>query len=370
MGTRSSTRKRAGHLTPPGSPSRPADITELRPKQTADFRCALDADFAYPLFAAVLEGYDRKLAEVEAQLCEESRSGRPERAPVPVLRLQGDAEAVPGRTKQTLCAALRDPAGHRPHHSRVRGDRSTDQLRIVAHASDDPVASAESFQPCKDECHTLERQRERDHAAAVDGGWDLVLGHLCRLRVNGEHRALHRMARQPVTLTRPAVRTAEGEHPRVLARTIVVQGRRWIALRAALELVDVGGRLRQQRAHGGQLRLVGEMRSGCDCEVARVEVVPRACEPDRLQRRRRGAHERDERWIAGLGDDRTILHGDRVHAVNRLDGPAAAHGYPERLYGAETKCLSYPRWRRGDALSTIRFPRSRSSRPGRLTSRR
>src|SRR5436305_12422080 len=108
MGTRSSTRKRAGHLTPPGSPSRPADITELRPKQTADFRCALDADFAYPLFAAVLEGYDRKLAQVEAQLCEESRNRRPERAPVTVLRRHGGPEALPSSTKQTHRAPLRN----------------------------------------------------------------------------------------------------------------------------------------------------------------------------------------------------------------------------------------------------------------------
>jgi hypothetical protein len=36
-----------------------------------------------------------------------------------------------------------------------------------------------------------------------------------------------------------------------------------------------------------------------------------------------------------------------VDAMDRLDDVPTAHGYPDRVDAAETKCLSYPRWRRG-----------------------
>ena len=45
----------------------------------------------------------------------------------------------------------------------------------------------------------------------------------------------------------------------------------------------------------------------------------------------------DQRRIARRSDQGAVLHGDRVHAVNRLDNVAAAHGYPDRLDAMETK---------------------------------
>src|SRR5207302_4388454 len=123
MGTRSSTRKRAGHSTPPGSPSRPPDITELRRKQTADFRRALDADFAHPLFAGVYEGHDFELAEAEAELSEDGRGCVPKCATVAVLRLQRHAEPVPGGTEQAFRSTLRDPARQRAHQPGVGRER-------------------------------------------------------------------------------------------------------------------------------------------------------------------------------------------------------------------------------------------------------
>ena len=41
--------------------------------------------------------------------------------------------------------------------------------------------------------------------------------------------------------------------------------------------------------------------------------------------------------VARLCDDGTILHGDSVNAVDRLDRPAAPHGYIEWLDVAETR---------------------------------
>ena len=79
---------------------------------------------------------------------------------------------------------------------------------------------------------------------------------------------------------------------------------------------------------GRELRLVGQVRGRGDREVALVEVLTRARERLGLDRLRGGAHERDEARVAGRRDDLAVPNGDRVHAVHRLDGLAAAARLP------------------------------------------
>ena len=100
--------------------------------------------------------------------------------------------------------------------------------------------------------HPLERERERHDAAPVAGRLvGLDLGGLRMSLVTGP---LHRMLGRVVAVRRPTAGSAEGEHPRVLSRAVVVDLLRRPALLEA-ELEIVLGRLgaRKQRAHGGHL---------------------------------------------------------------------------------------------------------------------
>src|SRR6266550_2712708 len=100
MGTRSTCNtQKSRNQTHSRLTSRQPDITELEQKQTANFRNALDADFADALFATVLERCHRQLTEVEAKRVEEVGGGRAQRACVSVLGLQGNADSVTCRTK-------------------------------------------------------------------------------------------------------------------------------------------------------------------------------------------------------------------------------------------------------------------------------
>src|SRR6185369_17561837 len=101
----------------------------------------------------------------------------------------------------------------------------------------DAVAPIELREAAERMCHLFQLQREGEHAAAVDRGPDLVLRHLCRLGVRREHLPLDTVALEPVALASPAVRTAEGEHPGVLARAVVLEPGRRLSLAPALELV-------------------------------------------------------------------------------------------------------------------------------------
>jgi hypothetical protein len=74
------------------------------------------------------------------------------------------------------------------------------------------------------------------------------------------------------------------------------------------------------------------MRGGRDRKVARAEVVPRPGELESLERFCRRAQERDERGISRRRHDLSVLERDRVHTVHRLDDPAAAHGYADRIH--------------------------------------
>ena len=77
------------------------------------------------------------------------------------------------------------------------------------------------------------------------------------------------------------------------------------------------------------------MRGRGDRQVAVVEVVARAGERERLDRLRRGAHEAGERAVAGLGDDRAVLDGDRVHPVLRFHEAVATDLDDDDVHGRE-----------------------------------
>src|SRR5205085_11110174 len=109
------------------------------------------------------------------------------------------------------------------------------------------------------ERHSLERQCERDDAAAVDTCAELVRVELGRLGVDGVHLALDAMAFEPVALAPPAARPAECEHPRVLAAAVVVQPARGRSGRPAFELALLCRRLRQERPDCSELIRIREV---------------------------------------------------------------------------------------------------------------
>ena len=130
------------------------------------------------------------------------------------------------------------------------------------------------------------------------------------------------MLGQAVALRRPAARAAEGEHPRVLAGAVVVDplgGRP----SCGPQLEVVLGRLgpgEQRRARRRAARRVAVGGAG-DRELAVVAGRRARGERQRLERLRRGAHERDERRVAGRRDDLAVADRDGVDAVHRLDDP-------------------------------------------------
>src|SRR5512132_2114020 len=137
------------------------------------------------------------------------------------------------------------------------------------------------------------------------------------------------MLEQAVALGRPALRTAEREHSRVLPRAVVLELR---ALEgAALEVVLGRRRLREERPDRLELGVVRQMRGRGDREVAVIQVLTRARERQRLDRLRGRAHERDEVWVSGGCDHLPVLDGHSVHPVCGLDGLATQRRYPDRL---------------------------------------
>ena len=105
-------------------------------------------------------------------------------------------------------------------------------------------------------------------------------------------------------------------------------------LRTALELVLLGGSLREQAAHRGELLRRGEVRRGGDRDLLRRQIVPRPHERQRLERLRGRTQERDAVRIAGLLDDRAILDDDRVHGVRRFDDGASPNDHLDRVHCA------------------------------------
>ena len=143
---------------------------------------------------------------------------------------------------------------------------------------------------------------------------------------------------EPVARRLPASRPADGEEARMLSGAVVVdRARRAAFLLPALEVVLGGRSLREQAAHGRDLRRLGAVRRAGDGDLPIIQVGPGAGEQERLDRLRARAKEADKRGIAGGRDHLAVPDGDGVDAVARLDGVPAAHGYADCLDGEETK---------------------------------
>ncbi len=143
---------------------------------------------------------------------------------------------------------------------------------------------------------------------------------------------------------------------------MVDPARRAALLGAALEVVLLGAGLAEQRADGLDVHRLAAVRGRRDRDVAVVEVVARAHELERLERLRGRAQERDERRLAGGGDDLAVLVGDGVDAVHGLDDPAAAHGYADRLHARKSmpEIPEMEAWRRALDDPVSAFPITRA----------
>ena len=105
-----------------------------------------------------------------------------------------------------------------------------------------------------------------------------------------------------------------------------------VGVGATLELVHSRGRLVEQAADRGELLRRGEVRGGGDRDLLVGEVVPGAHERQRLEGLGRGAEVRDEAGVARLGQDSTVLNGDRMDVMARLLHVAAADDHRERIH--------------------------------------
>ena len=225
----------------------------------------------------------------------------------------------------------------RLHQPSVCGAWAPDQVGICLHAGRDPIAAFQLRESCERVRHSLEGKGEGEDAAAVDPRAELVLGNLGRLGVDGEHLPLHAVAFEPVALAAPAFRATEREHPGVLPGAVVLEPRRRLTLRPALELLLARRHFGQQRAHGRELRNVGKVGRRRDRKIALVEIGPGTRRGDRLKRLRRGAHECDQARVACLCDHGSVLHRNGVHEVDRLGHAPSTHGYPDRIDALEPK---------------------------------
>lgn len=100
---------------------------------------------------------------------------------------------------------------------------------------------------------------------------------------------------------------------------------------SALELVLLGGSVREQAPHSVELLCRSEMRSACDGKLVVGEIRPCSCERQRLNRLRRRAKMRNQCRVASLGNHAPTLYDDCVHAMARLDdGTATQHHFQRR----------------------------------------
>ncbi len=120
----------------------------------------------------------------------------------------------------------------------------------------DALTGVELLEARERERHPLEREGERDDAAAVRRCGELRGIDVRRLGVRGAARLLHRVLGQAIAESGPAVCTAEGEHPGVLAGAVVEDLlRRPALLQPELEVVLGRRRLGEERADGRDLIL-------------------------------------------------------------------------------------------------------------------
>ena len=122
----------------------------------------------------------------------------------------------PGPPAQSRPSA--PPFANQPGAARIRPEvgavRAADEVRARAHRADDARGGGEALEAGEGIRHALEREREREDAAAVDTGGELLGVDVGRLGVRREGGLLHGVSREAVALGLPAARAAQREHAR------------------------------------------------------------------------------------------------------------------------------------------------------------
>lgn len=224
-------------------------------------------------------------------------------------------------TEQALGSTLRKPAVGRPDEHHIGCGRPAQHLRLGAHRRDHPPAAVERRQARKRVGATIERQRERRDAAAVDCDRHVAHGHLGGGRDLGAQVLLERMVCRTVGLTFVAVRATDREKGGVLPGAGVSDGR----TNARLEVRFGRGGTAEEAADGGELFRSSEVGGARDRDLPIVEVVECPHEGESLERLGRGAQEGQDARIAGFRDDLPVANRNRVHGVNSFDDLASGH---------------------------------------------
>ena len=200
-----------------------------------------------------------------------------------------------------------------------------------AHRAHDPVAASEGREAAERVRASLQRQRKRRDATAVDADGDRRRVDLGRRRDLLEHRALARVDGEDVAVDRPALGSTEREEAGVLAGAVVLDPLR---ADAALEVVLGGRRRGEHPANDRELlgrRAVGgaDERDLPSSRSGRARTTGSAC----------SGFADERRYVTSPGSPARKLHpaaadGDGVDDVPRLDDVSARHLDDEWLHGA------------------------------------
>ena len=292
-------------------------------------------------------GTRREGRQVDAERREEGGERRAERAAGAVLALERDAEAVAVRLRRgglrrrpsRTSRARRASAGSRRRRGRRRGPGARASRR---RRGSPPGSCSKRANACAIRSSGSAKVTTPQPSVAVG---ELVRVDVGGLGVRGAAGLLHRMVGQAVALGRPAVRAAEGEHAGVLAGAVVED----LSAAGGPPAGRARGRPRSAGAFASSARTAAIWSSVARCEA---EAIARSRSSRSSRARASGSA-----WIGfdeermkhvspaspASAIDRTVLDGDGVHPVPRLDDPVAAHLDDDCLHGRRSLCPGEPR---------------------------
>ena len=226
------------------------------------------------------------------------------------------AKPVPSgamRAEQPLGAALRHPT-RAARRMRIGVERALAAhelgcARIAARMRSAPSSSASRGER---RGHPLERQRERHDAAAVDGRRDLVGRQSGGRRDLLEQLLLQRVVGEPVAaVSQPRARQTARKPACFPEQLWWIGARRPALLLAALEVVLRRRSLREQAAHGGDLRRLGAVRRAGDRDLrGRRDRAARGRAAAPGSASRSTGREQTSSRIAGGSDDLAVADRD------------------------------------------------------------
>ena len=254
---------------------------------------------------------------------------------------------------------------------------AADQVRVRAHRAATAGAAVELLEPGERVRHPLERQRERDDAAAVDRRRDRRRGHAGRRRDLGQQRLLHRMlgaGGTPRWSSRSRAQSAS--MPACLPEQLCFSREGGCPAGPHSSSSSVASARASSARDRRELLVVGEVRRRGDREVV-------------VRRGPRSARASGSAW-SGFAAERMKVtssaspaaattapsRSPRPRATRCTDSTVAAapHGYADRVGHSAENAVRVPELPEMEALAPrarrAACPRSRSRRPGRRTSRR